>query len=364
MNLETVISNNVDEKWWNKTLTQNNASTVYQTTNWSKVYQDSYGSKPVFIYVKNSSGNIVGQLSALIHNKYFWDHSNYLARIFGEKFSLNTLLNWHYGPIIHEYENQHEIISAILSALDTIASENNVIMIRGSSPPLGIQLLDKQFKENNYELTQWGTYVTYLNQKPENYFKSLDKKIRYDIRKGEQNKLEFEIVEERTALTEFTKMGIESRERLGESRVLNSKRLDFDWKHLYENGLLKVFLARHKGNVISGIWNIIFNGNVIQHGVANSPDQSIRGGSFLTWNAIKWCMKNKNLTYDMGGVNPNPANEKEININFYKSKWAEKKFDYCIFTKLRNKTMWKLLKTIKNPKNALDKITKILTNSV
>lgn len=363
MSYDTNISESVDEEWWNNLLLQNHISSIYQTTNWLKVYQDAYGSKPFFISVKDNEENIVGQLACLLHDEYFWEHSNYFSKILGKKLGSKIILNWNYGPIIHNSDNYEKIVEKILDAIEIIAKKNKVIMIRGSSSPLSEKHAQNQFKALDYEVTEWQTYIVNLHQDPEIFLKNLDKKIRYDIRKSIESNLEFEIANKRTDLTELTEMGIEARSKMGDQRKLNTKRLDSDWKNLYANGYLKVFLARSKKKLVSGIWNMIFNGNVIQHGVANSTDSTIRGGTFLTVNSIKWCIENNLLTYDMGGANPSPVDAKEKNIDFYKSKWDSKKHSYYIYTKLIDKRKWQILQAIKKPKKAYTRITNSFKNS-
>ena len=58
----------------------------------------------------------------------------------------------------------------------------------------------------------------------------------------------------------------------------------------------------------------------------------------------------KYLTYDMGGINPSPENDKEKSINFYKSKWGGKKVYYMKFTKVLDAGKWKISAVLKDPR--------------
>lgn len=61
MNYQVDVSQLVDEKEWDETLLKNQASTTYQTTDWPKVYFDSFNSQPYFITIKDSKGTITAQ---------------------------------------------------------------------------------------------------------------------------------------------------------------------------------------------------------------------------------------------------------------------------------------------------------------
>ena len=113
---------------------------------------------------------------------------------------------------------------------------------------------------------------------------------------------------------------------------------------------MKLFLVNQNKKTLSGIWCLIFNNILIQHGVVNSIDNSKESGTFLTWNSIKESIKLNYKFFDLGGANPNPSNKKEKNINFYKSKWATDSKPYYFYTKVIDKTKWNIFQFIKNPK--------------
>ena len=59
MNFNVKISSKISESEWNDDLAKSNASTIYQTYNWRKLYHEAFGSKPVFITITNDAGNVV-----------------------------------------------------------------------------------------------------------------------------------------------------------------------------------------------------------------------------------------------------------------------------------------------------------------
>ncbi|MDC0228755.1 hypothetical protein OAJ71_01975 [Nitrosopumilus sp.] len=356
MSFKIKILFSVDDTDWNSFLYKSEFSTVFQTSNWVKNYQNM-GSKPVFIQIESEKG-IVAQLAAIIH-KNSLRHDNILAKNLGSKFNISSILTWSYGPIILDLENYSEIFSLIISSLDKIAKQHNVMMIRGSTPPLDQNDPKKLFQKYQYSFLPWSTYIVSLNQNEDLFFSSLDKKTRYDIRKSEKNNLLFEIPQNADYPKEFYELKNEEYKRNGKKVAPISNSYEKRWKNLYQNGFEKIFVTKNKNHILSGISNIIFNGYSIQHAVANSKID-LSAGTFLTWNVIKWAMKNNLKYYDMGGINPNPSSKKEKNIDFFKSKWNGQQYSYGIYTKILDQKKQIISVILGNPRKIIKKLNNYL----
>lgn len=351
MEFKTKIQLDIDEKEWDSDLQKNHYSTCYHTSNFAKVFQDSYNSVPIFLSTYNSKGLRVGQNLIFIHNQYFWNQSSKIKKNISGKLKLGPFLDWHYGPIIHDIDNVESILSSTLSAIENIIPQYNVVNVKGSTSPFTSPFSKKILTNHDYKIKEWKTYLIDLNQNPKDYFEKLDKKIRYDINKTEKTGLTFEIVSNKEGLKEYSNLSKKQFSvTMGIHGKTNQIRMESDWKHLFQNDMLKIFLARYDGKIISGIHTYVYNGNVIQNGVTNDPLSKIHAGSYLTYNTIKWCMDNNYSSYDMGGANPNPDSDKEARIDFYKSKWNCNEKSYLKFSKIHEKFKWLLSTVLKNPK--------------
>ena len=354
MKLIAKVINEPDEEKWNNFLTNSDASTAYQTVNWIKNYETIPNSKPIFIQIEKN-GVIVAQLAAIIHQNYL-RNENKLAKNIGWKFNISSLLTWVYGPIIYDHEHHSEILSLIISKIEDIAKQNKIVMIRGSTPPLDNNNFQKIFNEYNFDYQPWSTYILKLDKNKDSLYDSFNKKTRYDIRKSETNNLTFEIPSNENYLQEFYELKNEEYERDGRKIVPTDISYTRRWHNLYKNGIEKVFLAKHNGRTISGISNIIFNGYMLQHAVANSHEKNLLGGTYVTWKTIQWAIDNNQKYYDMGGINPSPISKKEKNIDFFKSKWGGEEAPFGIFVKILNKKKQLLSSALKNPNKILRKI--------
>jgi hypothetical protein len=369
MNLKTSVSHEVD-KDWNLQLLKNDSSTTYQTSNWAQVYQKVYGSTPVFILVEKPNGEIVAQLTAVIHNRYFWIKSNLLTQTLGIKLNLRTYIDWFYGPIIYDDSLADSVLKEILLALEKLAKNHKATMMRGVFHP---SLKSTTFIRNSNDNTDmWSTYVIDLSQNVELLYNSLNKKTRYDIRKAEKNDLTFKVADERGDLDQYLNLKYESIMRGGGKIIVAHKRRekliqdfnDAHWTLLHKKGLEKLFLVKYNDDILGGITCFTFNKNMYQHGVGNSSKTELLGGSFLTWNSIKWGVSNNFLKFDLGGVNPHPSSVKEQQIDFYKKKWGGQKLDYVIYTKIFNKLKVNLGTILGNPQLARRKISQFLRKGV
>ena len=365
MSLHVKISSEINENEWNEDLSKSTGSTVYQTYNWQKLYREVFDSKPIFITITNDSGIVVGQLACLIHEKMEVSDTNPLSKKIGNLLGLGTSLWWYHGPIIHNKQYENEILSLILSTVDKIAKENKVINIRGISSPITQQFSHENFKKFNYNIQPWSTYIIDLNQDHKTLFSSLNKKTRYDIRKAESNELEFEVVDNKNSLNKIFEFKLTSKNKLDRlsSKVKNSF-LDSHWNFLFEKQFEKAFLVKYKDEYIGGIVLLHFNNNTIQHFVVNSSKTSLQGGPFLTWNVIKWGIENNYSSFDVGGINPNPVLEKEKKIDYYKSKWTGKKYDYFFYTKIINRKKYYFSTALKNPNRIISKSQRYKHNNI
>ena len=354
MSLHVKISSEIDENEWNEDLSKSTGSTVYQTYNWQKLYREAFGSKPVFISITNENGIVVGQLACLIHEKMQVTDTNSLSKKIGNLLGLGTSLWWYHGPIIHDKDNSNEILEIILSTVDKIAQDNNVINIRGISSPLTEQFPTRTFEEFGYNAESRLTFIVDLNQTTDDLYNSLKKDPRYYIRKSEKEGFDFEIANDIEGLERFQDLKIESKKRGGKKYVRNPEFYRKHWEIMQNNGYEEWLLAKDDGKIKGTILTLLFNGNVIQHALANSPEKELVG-TFLTWNTIKWAQKMKYRTFDFAGVDPSPKTEKEKGIYFYAAKFGGKKIDFFSYTKIIDRKKYYLYSGIKNPRKIISK---------
>ena len=103
MNFNIKISSEVNENEWNENLSKSSTSTIYQSYNWQKLYREAFSSKPFFITITDDSGNVVGQLACLIHEKMLWGGTNPVSKKIGNYYCNYYYFDSSYFYRLYEY---------------------------------------------------------------------------------------------------------------------------------------------------------------------------------------------------------------------------------------------------------------------
>ena len=337
INFKVKIDFEIDEKEWDESLVKSPFSTAFQMSNYYKPENVALGSKQIFIRVLDDSENIVGQFSGILNFKASGYISNPISKSIINRFHLGSNLVWKHGPIIHDLKNHEKISFLIFESINKLCKKYNIERIKGTTPPLDSNFSKEILDKTNFSVTTWKDYVISLPKEPKLHFDSLNKNIRYDIRKSEKNDLRFEIAKSLDDIKEFGKLKYRDREN-PDKIIKNGLNLSSaTWEILYKNGIRVAFLAKHKGKLVGGINAVLFNKILSVTTVINSPNKSLQAGSFLTWNSIKWAIENGCNFVDLSGANPSPISEKEKQIDFYKSKWGGQEYPMFIISKVFSK---------------------------
>jgi lipid II:glycine glycyltransferase (peptidoglycan interpeptide bridge formation enzyme) len=152
----------------------------------------------------------------------------------------------------------------------------------------------------------------------------------------------------------FQDLKSESKKREGEKPFRNLPFWKKHWQIMKNNGFEELVTAEYKNKIEGTILVLFFNGNMIQHALANSPEKDLVG-TFLTWNTIKWAQKMKFKTFDFAGVDPLPKTKKEKGIYFYAEKFGGKKINFFSYSKILNQKKYYLTSGLQNPKRIISK---------
>lgn len=348
MSLKTEICFDINSEYWNDALKREEHATAFQVADWFEPNKRMDDARQFFILVKDSSDEIVGQLTGVIGLGGSSMYKSSLNNFIFKKLNLGNKIVWHHGPIIHNKKLRYDITKEILKRVDELLTKYDIDYVHGTSIPTLQPANEEIFESFGYSITPWSTYILDLKKDQKNLRGSLDKKIRYELRKSEKNNLSFQLASSRHELDEFARFKHKLRGNPSPDLLPEDVR-DHNWKIWYEGNIKKLFLVRFKDELIGAISISEFNGNLYQAAVVNTKKE-IGGGTFLTWNVIKWGSENAKSKFDFGGVNPNPSSNKEKGIDFFKSKWGGEKFSQDIFIKICNKNKMKIAKIIDNPR--------------
>ena len=287
MSLKTQINTKFDYKEWDNLLMKIPHSTAFQMSCNYDPYKIAFGSIPLYVTVEDSTGKILGQLLAVQHFQNFTRESDSLIQSLTSKLNIGSIINWHYGPIVHDDERSEEIVKNILEALDKYCIENKVLLIKGSSPVDSKTQHRNCFTKYQFENISWETLITSLKPELNSIYDSLHNKTRYDVRKGEKANLVFETVSDRSVLDEWMEVKFFENKNKKELIKKYEKFNDLTWEILYKPEYEKMFVARLDEQLISGIANKLFNYNTILN-IKNEHFAGIKNHQYKIWSLIQF----------------------------------------------------------------------------
>lgn len=107
------------------------------------------------------------------------------------------------------------------------------------------------------------------------------------------------------------------------------------WKHFREWGVFETFVAYFEEKPIAGlsVWGTKQEiGELGSFQSEESYQNKWGGGDLIKWKVIQWAHHAGIGSFDLAGVNPAPATQKEIGIRKFKEKWAGSEFQYLILS--------------------------------
>jgi len=351
------ILNEIESSKWDKDLVNCEYSNFFQSGEY--LLSESGADKfPIFIYVTDEFGALKGQMGIIVHKSPLIYSAN-LLKIFAKIFSkLGNRITWVCGPIIHSNDKNSriEILHAMIKSLDTISEKHNVILIDGYTPPQDVTIDEfyiDEFRKNNYNVTNFFTFVTDLSKSEEEIWSSLNKNAQRDVTRSQKRNIsvrelgyeqldQFFLISEKWAQTKGI---VKSMPRLVKERY---------WDY-YKKGVEKVFLAYEDDEMIASHRLGCFNRIAYSHSLINSyTKEGNLGGPVLTWHALQWAKKEEMRIYDFSGGEAAPIDANEFekydkqwnSLLSYKRKWGGEEFPYFHVVKVRKKFAYKVMRVL------------------
>jgi len=353
------ISDEINAQEWDNNLKQNKHSTYLQTAEY--ILKNDSRKTPIFIYIKNQSGEIKGQLAMTIISSYPVYSTKKLNKYMKIISKIGNRGTWVGGPIINSdnEKERNEILNEFLNIFDKISSNYNLMIIDGYSNAQ--ENITKDYKNNfekfGYTIKKLVTFRTELNDSIEEIWKRVAKSAKNDITRAQRRFVTVKELENKDELLEYEILGKNWAKTKGIQVYNPESFVEQDWKdHL--SGLQKYFFAFQDGKMISGLRVGCFNGIAFTDQVKSSYTKiSSLGGPVLTWSAIKWAKTKGERIYDFSGV-ALPKGDDTYDKKFqeqwkgltnYKKKWGGTEYTYFQFIKVNKKLSYKIYRILSKP---------------
>ncbi len=338
---------------WNNNLLKSKSATFFQSTDYLNSNSKDYF--PVFIYIFDQDGNVVGQLGIRIIKTVVRYSSPFFRKLLHLISKITSRGIWLDGPIIHPNDKNMrlEILQKMIEAIKFVAEQYNLVHIEGYTPGYDLEIdnIYKQiFSKNNFIIQDYVTFILEMNKNIDDIWFNLPKRLKQDINRAKRRNIIVKELEKYDDLKQYLFLAQKWASTKG---IVNSTPVE-DIENLWlenERKISKFFLAYHDNELISGLRVVFFNRIIQPSEVISSYSQRTSlGGTLLTWASIEWAKSVNALAYDFTGgkkekLQHNSTINNENNKNsllYYKSKWSGEKISQYNLIIIRKKLHYKI----------------------
>jgi len=331
---------NVSDKIWNNALIEaGETATIFQSLNWAKFLEKTYGDHPIFLASFDKKGDIQGLLLAI--ESCYSKHPSltmcgakgivvgnifkkFVSPIFHKIF---PFIYWENGPVIKKNNNNVNIIYYnILRKVIELAYSKNCYEIKFARPSY-FSDQNALYSLLNFNKYRMGTVLTDLSQPLDDLWMGFKKDVRKIIRKTIKKGVYIEKINKKKDLKDFYNMhlGMSMRKKI---KVYPYSHFLSLWNHFSSSNNLDVFVAKKNDIILGSLMFLKYN--KMMHIYAGGDSNYARLNKidvnyYLNWYCIEWAKLNGLKYFDHSGVElykVEKGNKNAIGILNFKTKWG------------------------------------------
>ncbi len=311
---------------WDAFLLQNELGTFYQTALYADYAEKESGLKPFFLRAEEN-GIAQGQLLLLKGSRFQSLLANLPLHSVSTKIARTLLpsFTWVYGPAAQNGDAAYALLEKAVGI-----SKGKT----GACSPHPLSDFGGAFARNGFKASKWATFLVDLRESEESLWGKVDNAARKLVNRTLEQ-VDVVQVQSEADYDAYHAVVNENRRR---NKVVQYRYSQSMWKTWRENDCGAVFIAKEKagGRMLAGLGISSFNGYVNEWGAGTSSyaiENHVYAQDAIKWSVIKWAREKGFRYYDLTGVNPAPANEKEKGIFRFKEKWGGKLVEYGVYTR-------------------------------
>ena len=293
-----VVINKVKEENWNEFLKKTKNVTVYHTSQWKKVLEESFGYKPYYLFVVDDNGSILGFLPLM----------KVKSLLLGSRLSCL--------PLAHRcgYVGDPTFLEMVLNRAVELYEE---VLSKGT-----LEVRDTMGGHFN-KVCNFSTYVLELSGSTDEVWRKLNRSsVRRAIKKSMRLGVNVEISNSLEDLKSFYELNCQNKKRKG----VPCHPLKF-FKNLfkYMPQYSRLYLAKIDGEIIGGGIMLFFKDTVI-YGYGAAKDSMLKYHPYhaFLWRAIEDAIKEGFRFFDFGRVST-----ENKGLADFKKRWGTKEVQLC-----------------------------------
>jgi serine/alanine adding enzyme len=284
---------------WDQFVLSHKGGTIYHTSSWCRVIEQTYGHQPVYVIIEDDSGAIQAGLPL------FYIKSKLAGyRLVGLPGAQAC------DPLVSNQEEYDQLVAFALDFMQRHHIKN--LELRTSEH---FQLDSRKF---GHEMKEYSCYILNLDRELQAIESSLKKdSIRRRIKKAYASGLQLSIGESLNDIKEFYKLYLQLRKNRG---LLPQPYLFFSsmFANMAEDKNIDILHAKYGNRVVSSLILLKYKDAVNYEFGASRPDMMHLGTSpFLLWEAIKKAKRDGYKRFDFGRTS-----DDNTSLAQFKLKWG------------------------------------------
>ncbi|QBO35706.1 peptidoglycan bridge formation glycyltransferase FemA/FemB family protein [Periweissella cryptocerci] len=273
-----------------------NYSSVTQDLGWGKTKANW---QPMYVYVENA-GEIVAGLSILSINNLNDKKLAYASKgpVFKDEFSVELL-----KALVDEAKSALEAANTMVLRIDPEVVYSDEL--NNELKALGFTMRNRNLSLENAHATiqpRFNMLLDLVDQDEESLIATFHKKTRYNIRLAERKGVEVESGNSKELMDVFYETYKEMSIRHGIT-YRPAEYFDRMLEAFPEDSIMRIYIARHEGDVLSGAIAFNFGDKVwYMYGGSTEIKRNFMAPQLVQWEMIKWAMNTGKKRYDMGGI--------------------------------------------------------------
>lgn len=328
-----ITESSVSEDWNTRLLSGKTESLyLYHSTYWADRLSILLGYKPVYfsVYKNNAlSLMLVGFIQPFFEKN---KQKNIKKSLLVTLQSLRSVIHgvrgfvW-YGQPIYFQEGNQDAYTFLAKSLDNFFQQKKVRLTYGEWPMYNGLALPRQ-----WETKTWATLKIDLTCELDEIFLSLKSSARKEIQKAKKRGVIVERIRNTNQLIEYYCFAETCAKRYKKTLIGPADYLTM-WEYFRGWGCFETFVAYYDSEIVGGlsIWGDSYG--VMEIGSFQSEksySEKLGSSDAVKWEAICWAKSVGAKFFDLAGVNPHPANEKEKGIRSFKEKWSDHEVRYLV----------------------------------
>lgn len=318
----------VDGAWWDGLVASSPDATVFQSSAWA-AYVHSLGQDPWFLWSTDGAGQ---PRALLLVQRTRPARGEGIRRLLGRG---GTSWAWRHGPLVTR-DTPAQTVDALTQYTERQAGQRRARIERATSPlHHGREAVETALVARGWSPTRQATILLDLRAPEETLWRALKPAARKALAKCDRDGVKVRRLLADEPLETYLELLRETRQRLGFGLPPYYPSETMRRAFRGTGAVSEVFVAERDACMLGGLGIIGFGPAVIEIAAAQSRValvEKLYTNDAIKWAVIRWAREAGFRWYDLGGIDPDPSDQKAMAIRQFKEKWGGAVVEFAAFS--------------------------------